>query len=307
MRKQVLLGANIRALRIAHGETEEDLGAALDNGDDGVTGNAISNYEAGIRTPSLKKVTAIAKHYMITVDELLYHDWTSIERIAIENDGIWQGFDILFPIMASKEALKDEHFAKAYHTHRDIHKKLSSPDLSIRKKAFDNVELCIDAYFDAMYGAEESNNAEFKATANFVSIEATANFISLWFLFEFLVRINDFALDTNPPAVIAVLMKKDKGIKREIITHREESCSELDMSDDLGNELHEDTIDMISELKNHGDWKSDLADYFLALQYYLGIVNNELGYGFNRRIGIEMLNAFKSVGNVFSIILLNNL
>ncbi len=54
------LGANIRSLRRAYGETQEQLAAVLYT-----EKNTISNYERGDRQPPRKTIIDIANHYMI--------------------------------------------------------------------------------------------------------------------------------------------------------------------------------------------------------------------------------------------------
>lgn len=67
------LGANIRSLRMAYGETQEQLGEAIF-----VEKNTISYYENGKREPNKETLKAIAEHYSASVGELLYSDLTGI-------------------------------------------------------------------------------------------------------------------------------------------------------------------------------------------------------------------------------------
>ena len=52
-------------------------------------------------------------------------------------------------------------------------------------------------------------------------------------------------------------------------------------------------------LKKSDLW-CDLADYYLALQYVWGIINNDLTFEFNCRIGAEMLDTLVSVKNKYA-------
>lgn len=56
------LGANIRSLRKAYGETQEELGAALD-----VEKSTVSNYEKGNREPNKDMLTKIGSSAFISV------------------------------------------------------------------------------------------------------------------------------------------------------------------------------------------------------------------------------------------------
>ena len=55
-------------------------------------------------------------------------------------------------------------------------------------------------------------------------------------------------------------------------------------------EAKEMVDERLTAVKKSAEW-SDLADYYLALQYVWNIVDNDLEWAFNRRIGYEMLNA----------------
>ena len=83
------LGNNIRALRIFYGESQKNLATHLF-----VNRNTISHYENGKRTPNDKTILAIAKHYMVSVDELLHCDYTGLKRIRYDDNKIWQNIDV---------------------------------------------------------------------------------------------------------------------------------------------------------------------------------------------------------------------
>ena len=73
------LGENIRGLRRLYGETQLDLAIAID-----VKPTTISNYEMGERLPerTIERdvLIRIAKHYMITEDELLNGDFSNTKK-----------------------------------------------------------------------------------------------------------------------------------------------------------------------------------------------------------------------------------
>lgn len=64
------LGNNIRCLRMAYGETQEQLGDAI-----GVEKNTVSSYEKGRTEPNKEILSLISSHYMISVEELLSYDF----------------------------------------------------------------------------------------------------------------------------------------------------------------------------------------------------------------------------------------
>lgn len=66
---KISIGKNIKELRRRDGRTQEDLAAAL-----GVTGQAVSRWEANGGYPDMEIVPAIANYFHVTIDELFgYH------------------------------------------------------------------------------------------------------------------------------------------------------------------------------------------------------------------------------------------
>ena len=57
--------------------------------------------------------------------------------------------------------------------------------------------------------------------------------------------------------------------------------------------------EILKELKQNTKISS-LADYYLALRYSLGRVENELTVDMNRSIGNEMMLAFAEIGNYYA-------
>ena len=95
------LGKNIRSLRNAYGETLEQLGEAIH-----AAKNTVSNYETGKRKLGRETIIAISRHYMISVEELMNSDLTSIPKPAFDKDAFWKNIDIIFPIVSSKKHRK---------------------------------------------------------------------------------------------------------------------------------------------------------------------------------------------------------
>lgn len=154
------LGANIRSLRIAYGETQEQLGEAVF-----VEKNTVSYYENGKREPNKEILTAIANHFMVSVGELLQSDLTAIRSITVDKDAFWKNIEIILPIISSEKALKNKHFKKAFDAHKSFYEQLHKVSMD----GIDNVDVCIERYLEA---AEDDN----------IKAEAAANFIALWYL-----------------------------------------------------------------------------------------------------------------------------
>lgn len=65
------------------------------------------------------------------------------------------------------------------------------------------------------------------------------------------------------------------------------------------NEMRKRMLERLTIVKRSNNW-SDLADYYIALQYIYNIVDTDLSWGFNQRIGAEMMVAFAMVGNTYA-------
>lgn len=272
------LGVNIRSLRKAFGETQEQLGEALH-----IEKNTVSSYETGTRIPSKETLRAIAKHFMISTEELLHGDLSSIGKIQIDKDAFWKYIDIVVPIVSSEKALKDSRFRIAYDAHMEFYDELRKVSLD----KIDNVDICLEEYAEALENEE-------------IEAEAASNMIGLMFLLMMGIKAGTVVMKDQPAPLLQVAKKDEKTRK---IMQTENPSLEADAKEILADFHSEESEEMMSQLltaiKRSKEW-SDIGDYYLALQYIWNLVNNGLDWGFNQRIGIEMLNAFVSVGNIYA-------
>lgn len=61
-----VIGANIRRIRLEHGETQQHLGTLL-----GYGATTIANYESGYRMPDLESFFRIALHYGASLEDFI--------------------------------------------------------------------------------------------------------------------------------------------------------------------------------------------------------------------------------------------
>jgi transcriptional regulator with XRE-family HTH domain len=61
-----VIGANIRRIRLKHGETQQKLGALL-----GYGATTVANYESGYRLPDLETFFQIALHYGASLEDFI--------------------------------------------------------------------------------------------------------------------------------------------------------------------------------------------------------------------------------------------
>lgn len=271
------VGKNIQYLRKAYGETQEELGRVL-----GIEKTTVSSYETGTRFPKNDMLEAISRHFMLPVDELLNRDFSDIGYIEVDYDVISERVAVLFPLVSTEEALLNYHFKRAYEHHKKLY-----DDIRLRRLDVRYIFLCMGEYMEA---GEDERSVE----------EAAANFISLWYLFLSSVKGGAEML-INRSAELLQLTKKEKKL-RDILNNEDDLKKELaDFEEELKDMsfLIEAMDEWKTMLKKSPKW-SELADYFLAIQYWVGAVDNGLDFALNRRIGFEMVKALFSVENKYA-------
>ena len=275
------LGNNIRGLRKAYGETQEELGFAL-----GVEKNTISSYETGRTEPGKDMLSMIASYYFVSVEELLLSDLSSMEKINLKKDNVyffWDNINKIFPLIWTERAMQNEHFKRATEKHRLFF------EVAMKKNDWDidNFLGCFDEYMEAY-------------NDDVVKEESAANIIGLCYFVIFIFKVTP-KMVKEKPAFMTKLVLLDSTIGNAL--ENLDSDFEKDAADivDSFNDLEMKMLlkeMMVLVKKSRILW--EVADYYLAMEYVLGIVDNDLEFEFNRRIGQEMLEAFASVGNRYA-------
>lgn len=272
------LGRNIRCLRVAYGETQEELGWSI-----GVEKNTISYYENRKREPDKEKLSAIAVHYMVSVEELLTSDFSNVDRISVNSHLFWEHIEEILPVTYSEKALKNKHFRKAHSIHRGMFDQLKKENLD----GIDDLDICLNEYLDA-YECEESK------------CEAAANFVGLWLLLTMGMKVPPNFMKNKPAALLQLAMRDSK--IRQMVEDTdpdfEKEAKEI-LTDLMDSEMEKLICELLTTVKQSEKWYP-VADYFLALRYIFNLVNNDLEFEINRRIGGEMLNSFVMVGNPYA-------
>lgn len=272
------LGNNIRYLRKAYGESQEKLGFSI-----GTAKSTISLYESAKREPDKNTLEKIAKHYSITIDELLLADFSKLESVSIDYDFFWKNIDVLLPLAFSENAIKNQHFKKAHKVHREIYKQLREMNMGIFEKVAD----CVDEYQKAYC----DKKAKYESAINLVAI------------FQFIIYVFKTipAVMETRPAALEKLMINNTKMKIEI------ECSDLNFRKDaneimlgLRNEEIYEKLDEWLATAKESQKCHQLADYYLALRFVWGVVENDESYEYNKRIGTEMMKTFISVNNIYA-------
>ena len=265
------LGRNIQHLRKIYNETLDDLGNVIH-----CAKSTVKGYENGSRSPDLHTLQLLAVHYNIAVDELLNADLTDLENISIDlNSSCCRAelIKLIFPLYSSQDALENLSFKKGYELSQEL------------LVGFSNNEILVGNMIVRIFEA-------FSTAANEInSFEAVANL--LWTIFVWWSQIQD----TNQ-----ILSLHNKSLSKKLSF--KDWMALKDMEDASIAEKRASFIadfnvlinDAIKILKSDQEW-SDLADYYLALRYVVGMVDTGLSSEMNLAIGEQMMISFMSLGN----------
>ena len=273
-------GANIRALREAYGETQLDLAHAL--GFDSPA--TISMYESGERGQNrMDVISAIAAHYRITEDELLHGSFSGLhfDLLSLSDpDRTFRLIDTLLPIQTSEKACADPVFRFTYTIHLRRYEKWKT-DLPA---AISDFELCTQQYKESMslHGTPES----------------AANLL-WWIVFQ--------GLHIACPQIDSGLCRIFRGrstIQGFLREHylQNPSSSLPDAAACFHREYDPLTIESLQFLYRNESWRS-LAEYYSALLYAAGLVQNSSTDAENRRSGREMMKLLNRLGNPYVVAL----
>ncbi len=265
------LGRNIQHLRIIHNETLDELGSIIH-----CAKSTVKGYENGSRKPDLQTLQLLAAHYNKPVDELLHVDLTGLENISIDlnsPDHTTELMKIILPLYSSENAMENLSFKNGY-------------DLSQRLlDAFSKAEVLpgnmVVRIFEAFATAADETGVS----------EAVANL--LWSIFVWWSQIYDTnrLLSLQNKLLSKKLCLKDwmslKDMEDASVTKKRVSF--IADFDGIINEA-------LKSLKSEQDW-SDLADYYLALRYIVGMADNDLSTEMNSAVGMQMMLSFMALGN----------
>lgn len=268
------LGRNIQHLRMIHNETLDELGSVIH-----CAKSTVKGYENGSRKPDLQTLQMLSKHYNKPVDELLYADLTELGNISIDLNSPGYTTELLrliFPLHRSEEAMKNPNFKNGY-------------ELSQRLlEAFSNAEVLPGSMIGRIF------EAYVKATDESDSPEAVADLV--WTVFIWWSQI----VDTS----------KLLSLQNKMLSKKLSIKDYMSFKDTEGSSITEKKVGFVSDfdgvvtealkaLKSEQEW-SDLADYYLALRYVLGMVDTELSTEMNSAIGMQMMLSFMTLGNSYA-------
>ena len=271
---------NIRLLRKSWGQTQDDLGTAL-----GFGSTTISNYESGSRTPDATTLDTIAAYYGISVDALIHEDLSHIplKTIQITWEGVVTLLEKLLPVIPLDKSHADPYFLKGYERIKRIQNSIRQSGGLVFRSTI------LDAFDD--FG---------KSLAEYSTIESVANILWLLFLLYMLLP-DEHAIKAGEAIMNGQGSKKDFSKKYILKGANPTSQENLTRKQDYAADQHDGVIEFIKTLKETPEY-SALGDYYLALQYILGMVVNENTADLNQQIGMEMMNAYLELGNPYALV-----
>lgn len=277
MAKESSIGKNIRNLRIAHGETQKELGNVIN-----ISDTAIAMYESGKRMPNLETIMVIASHYGIPVDRLIRSDFTDFDfsNTIFTWEKIVSTLEVFFPVIITDKALEDPSFSKGYGYTKMIMTELKKGG-TIMRSLF---ERALDVYSESLEETE--------------TLESAANI--LWLIYLMYSLLPD---EHSVKVGEAILYSKATGtdfIKNYLLKKERDINAENEMNKKLyTRDISEVVFYYIRFLKDSAEY-ANLADYYLALRYVIGMVDTEFGQDLNKAIGIEMMLSILSIGNPYA-------
>ena len=277
MKKSAQLGRNIKSLRIAYGETQLELSLILDL----ESPNTIANYEKGERFPKPEIIKKIAVHYQITVDELVNSNILSfkIPVLQINNKDKMNEIAIsIFPVIYTEKAIEDSLFRKGYEAH--------SRCIEAMKAGY--------SFSEIDYAASINNYLE--SYDNYKTSESMANL--LWWLLISEIGLRNGQIAEGIKLLNNQHITNERFIKQYYLKDPSDENESGLLRKDL-QELNESIIEILKELKKDIQY-TELVDYYIALRYLLGCIDNELTKALNKTVGEEMMLSFAQLGNKYA-------
>lgn len=274
----VHIGKNIRVLRLAHNETQLELGRRI-----GVEENTIGMYETGKRQPDMQKLQAIATHYGFPVDRLVSEELSDLDfnMHTLTWEKYISVFKTQFPIICTASSKENQLFLRGYTLTQDIlHKLKKGPGAIYQQSIEDAMEAFAGAYDECASLAE-----------------AIANMIWLMFI-SYALMPDEHSIKMGEAVLYGKALKKDF-VKYYVLKDANPISKENNANKrEYVRDSQEGMLQLIRLLKQSEKY-GDLADYYLAMRYVIGMVANDYSDDLNKTIGMEMLTAYASLGNKY--------
>ena len=254
--------------------------------------STISEYESGKKPITDDAAMRMAEYFEVEYTDFISCNFEDMERMEIGSELFYDNLALFLPIVKSEQALKNTKFTEAVEMHEKIYVTLKRVDASLFNPMmllFD-IRSCVGKYLSI------SNDPD-------CSEEAFVNSLGLIMFLEFWMSSARKVIESidNPNITSNKLTEKAPGIKIRLESAEEDEKKQAKLAIEafLGARFKNGVSDIIQAIKQSSLWK-DVGDYYLAMRYVWGSVDNDLSPGMNYRIGNEMLLTFADVGNPYA-------
>lgn len=263
---------NIICLRKFYGETQKELADAI-----GHESQSVNMWEKGKRKISTQNLELIAEHYHITVNDLIYEDYSDDSgTLVIKENGLDKMLRKMFHLVQTPQAKCNSHFIKGCEM---------AIEAIFGDEDYSRVILLIQSAIDAFEKSIE-DGIEYAPDANIICL----------ILFKTSILFTD---ELNTDVVSCIMQPLTPAKKKESLKYEQEIEMFFEKKKQQIEQLNELLIPHLINLKKSVSF-SMLADYYIALRYYLGLIDNGFPLEENWCFGVHLMKFYKDLDNKFA-------
>ncbi len=277
------IALNIKYFRNLFHMKQKDLGKKI-----GKSRSTIAAYETGQNIPDIQTIQLIADCFNIPVEQLLMstdelkdRGYTTKNFLAKDDTIINFVVDDMFPIACSDTAVQDELFLIAYREHQKIRSAMKN------KKPYDDLSIPYDKYLESW-----NKNKTIESLANMLCI----------ILMVCSTDYVDSRLQNMSTSIVQKGFANGKTLRDFYLKDIGDSDKENEIlvaKREFYSSNQSNYVLMMRSLSKSDEWR-ELADYYSALRYVVGFVDNEYGTALNNLIFNELLSSYAERGNKYA-------
>ncbi|MBQ2956766.1 MAG: helix-turn-helix transcriptional regulator [Clostridia bacterium] len=278
--KQNRFPENLKSLKEARGCTYEQLGQAI-SPESRILKETISKWISGSVKPSHDMLYRIAQYFDVTMEQLLYADFSNIpsEKRPVTHITLLDIHKAFLLYITSPEAEKDIYFHKGYQLTCIVWNKMAEG-----KSADRELYGAIDYYDQSI-----QHNHTPESACNLISC-----LLLLWCnIYNDKIKDN-LQKRLNGADISGVIEKAFIG-ETPFLTPEELHKRELFLC------ICDESLNNYLMLLKNSEKYSPLADFYLAVRYMFSCIVNDSTHAINRKIGREMMLSFAKSGNMYAL------
>ncbi|MBR1710468.1 MAG: helix-turn-helix transcriptional regulator [Clostridia bacterium] len=282
------LGYNLLGLLRAFNETQGNLALTL-----GISTSYLSEIVNGKKEPERPQLEKLAKHFGMSPESLLNDDFASIRQIT-DFGKFTPTLAKLFPLFASEASLSNPDFSEALAAQKKLYK-AEEDGIPLSESEADNL---FNTVFDRYSEIEDELIGE----------EVAANTLSFIFYMlvcgratEMLARYKNH--EESYPILMSKFLENKPKTKERIdeILESDKPIEDNAFKNMVNDPEFDEAINEIFEgLRETDEW-NDLIDYYIALEYIFGAVDNVFSMEQNHDFGVDLMLKYAAIGNTFAL------